>query len=412
MAYLCNSLFKSKRILGTILVASAVPLLFLQGCMQTLEKSDSQIKTPEVSKSTATTDSKAVAEGATEEHHVNLPTMVVRRTVVPSTIDFPGKVSALPDHSVSVSPDIVGKIAQIMVIPGQFVRKGQLVATLNDRQLQAQIILAKAPQKVALNAVAQAKISLDLADKNLARSEALFEKDILAQKDVVTAKSQSQLAKAQVEAAEAKVAETMVAPVNLNTQLAFTRVYSPINGVVAHRYLNVGSAADPNTPIVHIVDLSQVMVNASMPADSSVNPHKGQIANITTVAEPGIKYLGKIESISPMVDQASNTISIEILTSNDHNRLKEGQQVKVSISTASAQAVLVPESALVPGHDDPSEYFVYVVRNGKLNLKKVSTGQKLGNKIPVVGGISDGDEIITSGGYGVPEGSILDREAP
>lgn len=369
--------------------------MFLHGCTQ------------------SPTTSEKPAEGGEEheeEHHVNLPTMRTQSQLIAQTVEFPGKVNALPDHSVSVSPFIAGKIIQVLVVPGQRVAKGQLIAVLDSQQLQAQFKQLSAPQAAAVNAVTQAKINLDLAQKNLERSEALFSKDILAAKDVITARSQAELAKAQVEAAQAKVEEAKIAPAHIATQVAFTKVFSPISGLVAQRFLNVGSAADPNTPIAHIVNLEQVMINANMPADSPADPRVGHSASITTVAEPGVKYRGEIKSISPIVDTANNTVSIELLAQNDHGRLKEGQQVTISVATAKAKAVLVPETAIVPGPDDPAEHFLYVVKDNKVSMKKVTAGKEQDGQIPVLEGLTGGEEIIKSGGYGVPDGSILDRE--
>ncbi len=351
-------------------------------------------------------------ESHEEEHHVSLPTMRVTTAFVQKRLTFPGQVIALPDHSVSVTPNIAGKITRVLVIPGQKVSKGQLIAVLDDQQLVAQLQQTTAPQRTALNQVLQAKIALDLANKNLTRTEALFEKDIVAEKDVVAARSQVELAKAQVEAAEAKVAESKVAPLSVTTQLAWTKVVSPIAGVIAQRFLNVGDMTDQSKPIVHVVNLSRVIVDANMPADSPADPKVGQMAEVTTVALPGIKYGGKITAISPIVDTARNTVSIQLLCSNEHDRLKEGQQVAVSIATVSTKAVLVPQTALVPGADDPSEHFIYIVRGGKLKLTKVQVGDSQDGKIPVTEGLSQGDEVVTSGAYGVPDGAILDRGEP
>ncbi|MBC7997503.1 MAG: efflux RND transporter periplasmic adaptor subunit [Leptolyngbya sp.] len=372
----------------------AASLLFLHGCAETPSKTESE---------------PTAADDGHEDHHVSLPTIRLTRTIIPQTIEFPGKVNALPDQSISISPNIAGKISKVLVVPGQQVGKGRLIALLDDLQLKAQLKQAEAPQKAAMNAIAQAKISLDLAEKNLARAEALFEKDIGARKDVVTALSLKELSKSQVEAAEARYAESQLAPTAIATQVNYTKVYSPIAGVVAQRFLNVGSAVDPSTPIVHIVNLKEVMVYASMPADSIAKPRVGQRASITTVAEPEIKYSGEIKSISPIVDANNNSVSIELLAKNPQDRLKEGQQVTVSISTSKAEAMLVPETAIVPGHNDPSENFVYLVKDNKLKLTKVSVGEKHGGKIPVFKGLVDGQEIVESGVYGVPDGAILDR---
>lgn len=345
------------------------------------------------------------------EHHVSLPTMRVTTTMVQKHLTFPGKVTALPDHSVSVTPNLAGKITKVLVVPGQVVSKGQLIALLDDQQLVAQLQQTTAPQRTALNQVVQAKIALDLAQKNLTRSEALFAKDIVAEKDVIAARSQVELCKAQVEAAEARVAEAKVAPLNVTTQLAWTKVFSPIAGVIAQRFLNVGDMTDPSKPIAHVVNLNTVIIDANMPADSPADPKVGQTAIITTVALPGIKYGATITAISPIVDTTKNTVSIQLLCRNDHGRLKEGQQVVVSIATVATKAALVPQTSIVPGADDPAEHFVYVVRSGKLKLTKVAVGDAADGKVPVFEGLSDGDELVTSGAYGVPDGAILDRGA-
>ncbi len=326
-------------------LAFVATMLFLYGCSSTDRKSTDKT----VEKTTDATEEKVTL--------VSLPTTRVQRSIVNQSITFPGKVSALPDCSVSISPNMAGKLIAVTVVPGQVVRKGQLIARLDDRQLRAQLLVADAPQKTALNGVAQAKINLDLAEKTLTRTEALFGKEIIAQKDVIAARSAVDLAKSQVEAAQAKVAEVKTAPAQVLTQLSFMSVYTPISGIVAHRYLNIGSSVDPTTAIIHVVNLNQVMVNANMPADSPTNTRVGQPADITTVAEPGVIYRGQIKSISPMVDPTNNTVSIEVLTKNN-GHLKEGQQVNVSISTARVSAILVPETAIVPGHDDPSESFL------------------------------------------------------
>ncbi|OQR26338.1 hypothetical protein BWR59_31725, partial [Pseudomonas sp. Bc-h] len=173
---------------------------------------------------------------------------------------------------VSVTPNIAGKITRVLVVPGQKVSKGQLIALLDDQQLVAQLQQTTAPQRTALNQVVQAQIALDLAQKNLTRSEALFAKDIVAEKDVVAARSQVDLCKAQVEAAQARVAEAKAAPLNVTTQLAWTKVVSPISGVIAQRFLNVGDMTDPSKPIAHVVNLNTVIVEANMPADSPAEP--------------------------------------------------------------------------------------------------------------------------------------------
>ncbi len=344
-----------------------------------------------------------------EAKNVNLPTVRVTRALIPQTMEFPGKIAALPDRSVQVTPNIAGKITRVLVVPGQNVVKGQAIAILDSQELNAQMRQAIAPEQSALNQVSQAKINEDLAKKNLDRIQALFEKDISPEKDVIAAQSQLDLAKAQVEAAKAKVAEARIAPAHLKTQLAFMTVRSPLTGVVAQRFLNVGDTADPNKPIVHIVNLQDVIVNADMPADSTADPAVGQKATITTIAEENTKFIGKITAISPVVNSQGNTVPIQVQCHNQANKLKEGQTATVTIDVGARHAVTVPESALVPGDEDPSEHMVYIVRDGKLARTKVVVGAEINGRIAILKGLNDGDEIVTSGAYGIPDGTLLDR---
>lgn len=341
--------------------------------------------------------------------HANVPTIMVAKSVVTQTINFPGTVAALPDHSVSIAPNIAGKISRVNVVRGQFVKRGQIIATLDEQQLLAQLAQARAPQKGAVSQLRQAKVALDLAQKNYERIDALYKKDLVAQKDVIAAQGQVEIAKAQVESDEAHIDETKIAPRQITTQLEFARVRTPISGVVADRFRNVGDATDPNTPIVHVVDLSEIIIKADMPADSTADPRVGQTATISTAAEPGVVYTGRILSISPVVNGQTNTVSVELQARNSTNRLKEGQTVTVSISTGKREAILVPKASIVPGENDPSDQFVYVVRGDKLSRTRVVLGDTVGGQIAVLEGLNGGDEIATSGMYGLPDGTILDR---
>jgi multidrug efflux pump subunit AcrA (membrane-fusion protein) len=99
-------------------------------------------------------------EEAEAEHHVSLPTMRVITMPVQKHLTFPGKVIALPDHSVSVTPNIAGKITRVLVVPGQKVSKGQLIALLDDQQLVAQGVVVETAGDVEPTAEALAVLYL------------------------------------------------------------------------------------------------------------------------------------------------------------------------------------------------------------------------------------------------------------
>ncbi|MBZ0188054.1 MAG: efflux RND transporter periplasmic adaptor subunit, partial [Candidatus Obscuribacterales bacterium] len=276
------------------------------------------------------TTTKDDPESLEERAAVSLPFMTVSKKELTNTISIPGHVSALPDHSVVVTPHIIGKIKRMSVVPGQRVEKGQIIAELDDRQIQVQLRQAISPELAAEAAVAQAEAEHAFAGKELERLKDLFEGDLAAKKDVVLQETNLKTAAAKLAAAKAKLEEARSASDDEETLLGFTKIRSPISGVVAERFLNIGDEATPNKPIVHLVDLHEVVIDADMPADIPLNVNLGHRATVRSVANPKIEYEGIVISISPLVHNQSNTVKVRLKCLNRDGGLREGQTVSVS----------------------------------------------------------------------------------
>lgn len=341
-----------------------------------------------------------------EEHQaVTLPLMQVKKELVSKALEIPGHVSALPDHSVQVTPHITGKIEHLLVVPGQHVKKGQLIAVLDDRQIQAQLQQALTPIQSANAAIKQADVEHEFAKRELQRLQELYSKDLAAKKDVLLQETMVETTKAKLAAAKARLEEVRSATGDETTQLKFTKILSPISGVVAERFMNIGDEARPNAPIVHVVNLSEVVVDADMPADV---PHKvsvGRKATVRSVAEPEQPYSAKIISMSPIVDTQKNTVKIRLQCANRQEGLREGQAVTVAINTGVvSSSISVPRSAIVPDPEDPTATHVYVVKGGKSKRTPVTTGVETSKTVEIKEGLSEGETVIVSGSYGLPEG--------
>lgn len=333
------------------------------------------------------------------------------RRDVPQLITAPGIVIALPDHSVKVSPAMSGKIVAVYVVPGQRVKKGMTIAKLDDRNIVDQMAQARATIDGARATVHQYETNLRLAQDNLDRQRKLFEAEVSAKKDILAAQNQVEATKAQLDAAKELVKSDLKAKELVDTQLDFSTVDSPISGVVSNRYLNVGDTVDPNIHIVQIVNLDQVIIEASLPADSPAKIAVGQRGVITSLAHPGIKHYGTVISINPVVDAASNTIKIQLKCSNPQNLLKEGQAVTVSIiSDIHRQAILVPTTALVPDNDAPAKSMVYVVRNGKAYRVPVKVGVITDGEAEILSGLTGSETIVATDAYGLPDGTPVEQK--
>src|SRR5579872_808322 len=136
---------------------------------------------------------------------VRLPVAIVKQKNISRQIVMPGVVSALPDHSIKVSPALVGKLVNVFVVPGQSVKHGQIVAKLDDRHISDQLEQAKAAVDVAQANVVQAQNNLSFAKDNLQRQQKLFGAEVTAKKDVISAENQLQTAESQLSAAQSQL---------------------------------------------------------------------------------------------------------------------------------------------------------------------------------------------------------------
>jgi len=343
---------------------------------------------------------------------LKLPVTRVSVESISEQVLLPGLVLALPDHSVKVSPGIAGKLVDVQASPGQHVAKGQIIARIDSRQLTDQVNSAHAKVLVANAGVQQAKTNLLLAQNTEERNKRLVQQDVGAVKDLVLAQSQVDTARAQILAAQAQVADAQAAESAARAQLTYTIVKSPIAGLVAQRFLNVSDSADTTTAIAQIVDLAQVIVEASQPTSQPAKISPGESATVTAVSLAGLKLAGKVQSIDPVTDNQGTTIGIRILCPNPGCVLKEGMPVIASIVTAvHSQALTVPLTALVADPAHPDRKMVYLYKQGKVTRVVVKTGMQKDTRIEVLSGLNAGQEIIASGGYGIPDGTEVEAQS-
>jgi len=363
--------------------------------------------------STLTSCQKAEVKTEAEPHRaaLRLPITVVKVQTLSEQLQLPGIVFALPDRSVKVSPGIAGKLIDVKVSPGQEVVRGQAIAVLDSRLLTNQVNQANAKVLMAQAGVAQANTNLLLAQNTEERNLRLVQQDVGAQKDLVAAKSQVDTAKAQVLAAQAQVDDAKAAVAALKAQLSYTEVKSPITGVVAQRFLNISDSADTTTPIVQIVDLSKVVVEAALPTTQPAKLTAGDTATITAKFLPGKQITGTVQSVDPVTDNQGTTIGVRISCPNPNKALKEGMPVMVTIVTGSHKdAMIVPTTALVSDPNNPASKMIYAFSDGKIKRVEVTTGIEKDGRTEILTGLKPGESIVASGAYGVPDDTEVQAE--
>lgn len=357
---------------------------------------------------------------------VTTATAIVRE--LPQYFEATGSLTG--DEQTDVAPSIAGKVVAVGVDMGSYVKRGQMIVRLDDvdsrlrvQQQQAQLdqmkaSLRQAEEKVGVRPgqsfnlnnipeVANARVALDLAEKNLRRSEKLIESGDIsrsqydqqkAQRDQLREVYESALSLARQNYAAVMTARANVA--NAESQLNLARrslsyalVFSPIDGFVSERTADLGEYVSTTTKVATIVRINPLRVRIDIPEQAIPAINVGQSVSVTTSAWPDKNFSGRIARVSPNVTPSSRTLTVEAEIENSSGALKPGQFATVRILQSRAQpAVLVPARAV---RTEAGVSRVFVIKDGHVQERVVQLGQTEGDLIQIKNGIA-GDELVAT----------------
>jgi multidrug efflux pump subunit AcrA (membrane-fusion protein) len=384
----------------------------------------------------------AVCCGGSKANVRNEETKTAARPAAVEVTSAPAIVRELPrffeatgsltgEEQTDVTPSIAGKVVSIAVDLGSYVKQGQTMVRLDDvdlklrvQQAQAQVDQAKASLRQAeekvgvrpgqsfelnkLPEVANARVALELAEKNLRRSEKLIESGDIsrsvydqqkAQRDQLKEQYESALSLARQNYAAVMTARANVA--NAESQLGLARrslsyanVYSPINGFIADRPADLGEYVSTTTKVATVVKTNPLRVRIDVPEQAIPAVSVGQSVSVTTSAWPDRNFSGRIARISPNVSPTSRTLTVEAEIENSSGVLKPGQFATVRIlQSRAAPAVLVPSRAV---RTESGVSRVFVVKDGHAQERQVQLGQSEGDLVEIKSGIAAGETVVTS----------------
>jgi multidrug efflux pump subunit AcrA (membrane-fusion protein) len=354
-----------------------------------------------------------------------------------------------PRDQAAVTPKISAPVRAFYVNRGDVVKRGQLLAVLENRDLAAaaaagkgQLAQAEAnyrstsgasvPEEVnrARADVRAAGQALAAAEKLLESREQLYKEGALARRPVDEARVAHAQARSQYETAEAHLRsfesigrqeQVKSAAAQVDTargqyqaaeaQVAYSQIHSPIDGVVADRPLYAGEMASAGIALVTVMDLSRVVARANVPQNVAALVKVGQPATIRETGGAG-DVPGKVTVVSPAVDANSTTVQVWVEAANPGGRLKPGAAVQVSIVAGTlANVAAVPEAALLPAAG--GGVCVMVIDSGGVaRAKKVETGVRDAGKVEIVSGAAAGERVVTVGGLGLQDGARVAVCAP
>jgi len=354
-----------------------------------------------------------------------------------------------PLQQAVVTPKITSTIKSFQVQRGARVRKGQLLAVLENADLSAAAVQSKGEfeqaeasyvtstaagvpeqvQKAELDA-ASAKSALDAQQKIYDSRKELFEQGALPRRDLdaaqvalVQARSQYQQAQkalddlhrigkeqalktagGQLSAAKGKL-------LSAEAQLSYSEIRSPIDGVVTDRPLFPGELASANQPLLTVMNTSRLIAKSHIAQSQAVTLKVGDAANIQ-IAGMDDPVPAKVSLVSPALDPGSTTIEVWVETSKPPIELKPGMTVQVAVTAATAKnAVLVPKNSVVESPETGS-FVLLAGKDGLAHQTPVQLGLRGPDEMQIMKGVSAGDSVVVTGAYSIPDKTKIKIEAP
>lgn len=289
----------------------------------------------------------------------------VERGTVVQSVEAVGTLRA--NESVTLRPEIAGRVAAINFDEGQPVQAGQLLVSLDDSVHAAEVREKEADFKLA-------QIESQRADQLVdARAAPVEVRD--------RALAELQAAEAAVDLAKARLDKT--------------RIRAPFGGLVGLRHVSVGDFVNVGQDLVSLVEIDPLKVDFRVGEIHLSDLAPGQGIDVRVDAFPGDRFAGSVYAIEPLVDINGRAVVIRARLPNDAGRLRPGlfSRVTLIVDTA-ATALLVPEDAIVPRGD---QHFVYRLVDGKALLTEVVLGKREARAVQIVSGLNAGDVVVTAG---------------
>lgn len=319
---------------------------------------------------------------------------------IAKTSEYSGIIRGI--NEVMVMPKAAARVTSINVKPGDYVKQGQVLLTLDSTDYEAGIRQAEA-------AVAMAEAGKKANDAQKATAFANYERTIKLHESGAVSDSQLEAAKAQYDglnsgSAEAAVQQARAGLQQAQNSIGNCTITAPINGVVGTISLSLGETATMQSPAAIISDTSGLEVEVQVSESEITYIQEDSEVQVTISAVREEPFKGKVESVSVAADPSSRNYQVKIIMDNSDNLIKSGMFAQVSLATVSdSNALCVPRNAVIP---KGSKSVIYIVdEDSRARLLEVETGIENSHYIQVLKGLKEGQQVIEKGNTLVSDGS-------
>lgn len=315
-------------------------------------------------------DAQAAAEAAVEVVKPKVTTAVVHIEDVDQQSVFTGNVEGYAVNN--ITPQQPRRITRLLVDVGDHVKKGQLVAELDN------------------SALAQAKAQYENNKANFERSDELYKFGGESKANWQAMQTAYEVSKSTYE-----------------NMLENTTLVSPISGVVTARNYDVGDMAS-GLPIFVVQRINPVKIMISVSESLYAYIKKGMAVEVELDALPEQKFSAKVSRITPSIDASTRTFPVELTLANDKELVKPGMYARVTMNYGTRKNIVVPDVAVVKQLGSGNRYIYVCKEDGTVAYQKVELGRRMGDKYEILSGIADGDVVVTSGQVALKDGIAVE----
>ena len=382
-----------------------------------------------------------------KEPVVSVQTTPVKRAPISQVITVEAVV--FPLEQATVAPKISSTIKKFHVQRGARVKKGDLLVELENSDLSAAAEASKGDfeqaeasyattvgsslpqqiQKAELDATS-AKSNFEAQQKVYESRKELFQQGAIPRRDLDSAEVAFLQARSQNEQAQKQLADLQRVGKEqalksaqgsrssaegrmrgAQALLSYSRITSPIDGVVTDRPLYEGDLAAANQPLLTVMNTSRLIAKAHVPQSEAAVLKVGNPAELKI---PGLDepIKGRVSLVSPALDPGSTTIEVWVEASKPDPALKPGMSVEISMTAKTVKDALVVPTPAVYKNSEGADYVLLAGSDGHAHLKTVQAGVRNAEFTQVVSGVIAGDQVISSGGYALPDKTQIKIEAP
>ena len=377
---------------------------------------------------------------------VTVQAVAVEKTTIQRAIK--SQAILFPRQQAAIVPKISAPVQKFLVRRGSPVHEGELLAVLENRDLnaaaqdtkgsydQAQAAYetttgASLPEEIqkAEAEAQQAQQALDAQEKVFQSRQQLFDQGALPRKeldqsrvDVTTARNQFAITRKHLDAlmaigkqqalksAAGQLESAKGKYLGAQAQLSYSEIRSPIDGVVTDRPLYPGEMAAAGTPLLTVMDISSVIARAHIPQDDAAALKVGDPGTMTV---PGYDepIEGKVTVVSPALDPNSTTVEVWLEAKNPQHALKPGTSVQLSLTAQTVKdALVVPASSVITTPAGATAVML-AGPDGRAHQKAVKLGIRNGDDVQILEGVTASDKVVATGAYGLPDKTKIKIEA-